>query len=237
MRVYGGLKREDWLHWGELTTFKTNAAELLLKRRTSGEVIYCSPLVDPWQPAERDFRLMPAILDALAEKPPAVFVIQTRSPSILLDLQRLRRLASRTDLRVSFSVTTDRDDIRRIYETHCESNYKRLEAMRELTKAGIRTFGTLAPLLPCDPERLANLVIDATREDLVGDPLHVRQVKKSGATTREAANGIAEHHGHLEWLDPEFQKKIVERIREAAVARGRQFGVGPEGFSWLSRTS
>src|SRR5215471_5336062 len=27
--VYGGLKPEDWQRWGQFTTFKTNAAELL----------------------------------------------------------------------------------------------------------------------------------------------------------------------------------------------------------------
>ena len=28
MRVQAGLRKEDWLHWGEFTTFKTNAPEL-----------------------------------------------------------------------------------------------------------------------------------------------------------------------------------------------------------------
>ena len=29
MRVQAGLRREDWQHWGERATFKSNAAELL----------------------------------------------------------------------------------------------------------------------------------------------------------------------------------------------------------------
>ena len=54
MGVYGGLKPDDWRHWGEFTTFKTNAAELLRNALRSDQMIYCSPLVDPYQPAEAE---------------------------------------------------------------------------------------------------------------------------------------------------------------------------------------
>ena len=39
--------------------------------------------------------------------------------SIARDLPLLQLLAARTSLRVSFSITTDREDIRRIFEPHC----------------------------------------------------------------------------------------------------------------------
>src|SRR5229473_7101748 len=59
--VYGGLKPEDWERWGQFTTFKTNAAELLRREVRPGQRIYCSPLVDPYQPAEAAERQMRAI--------------------------------------------------------------------------------------------------------------------------------------------------------------------------------
>src|ERR1700693_3789713 len=65
MRVYGGLKPRDWSHWGQFTTFKSNAPDLLRRQLRSDQVIYCSPLVDPYQPAEETHRLMPQILAAL----------------------------------------------------------------------------------------------------------------------------------------------------------------------------
>ena len=52
MGIYGGLKPDDWRHWGHFTTFKTNAPELLRRQLRADQVIYCSPLVDPYQPAE-----------------------------------------------------------------------------------------------------------------------------------------------------------------------------------------
>lgn len=237
MRLYGGLRPEDWQRWGQFTTFKSNAAELLARSLRGDEVIYCSPLVDPYQPAERSRRLMPAILETILRKPPRVFVVQTRGTLILRDLPLLLELNRLTTLRVSFSITTDREDIRRLYEPHCEPIAERLETVRALREAGIATHATLAPLLPCDPERLARLALEATDLDLIGDPLHVRAVKRHGATTREAAEKVSSIHGHMEWYDPEFQRDVVRRIGRVAAAAGRRFGVGPQGFGWLARAA
>lgn len=234
MRIYGGLKREDWTHWGQFTTFKDNAAELLRKELRPSQSIYCSPLTDPYQPAEADRALMPAVLAALRERPPAVVAIQTRGPLILRDLGELCRLSERTTLRISFSITTDDEDARRRYEPHCEPVAERLEAMRRLRKGGIAVHATLAPLLPCDPERLAEMALDATELDVICDPLHVRAVKKSGATTRGAAIRLAEKRAEADWVDPAFQQEVIERIRAVVEAAGRRFGVGPAGFAWLS---
>ncbi|MGA3205400.1 MAG: radical SAM protein, partial [Bryobacteraceae bacterium] len=98
--IYGGLKPEDWQRWGQFTTFKSNASELLRGELRAGQSIYCSPLVDPYQPAEAAELMMPRILDALMEAPPRVFTMQTRGPLILRDLDRLRALSKRTTLRV-----------------------------------------------------------------------------------------------------------------------------------------
>ncbi len=83
MGIHGGLKPEDWRHWGQFTTFKKNAPELLRRELRPNQVIYCSPLVDPYQPAEESRQLMPNILDELAARPPRIFVIQTRGPLIV----------------------------------------------------------------------------------------------------------------------------------------------------------
>jgi DNA repair photolyase len=114
MRIYGGLKLADWRHWGSSTTFKTNAPELLGKSLRAEQIIYCSPLVDPYQPAEAEEGLMPRLLDAVIARPPRVFVIQTRGPLVLRDIDKLRARSRRTQLRVSFSITTDREDVRRL---------------------------------------------------------------------------------------------------------------------------
>lgn len=232
MRVQAGLKAEDWKHWGQWTTFKSNAAELLSKALRPGQVIYCSPLTDPYQPAEEHERLMPEILKAVASSPPGAFVIQTRGPLILRDVELLRAARAR----VSFSITTDRDDVRRIFEPHCATVEERWRTVTDLRASGIPVTATLAPILPCDPDRLLSRAITDTEGPIVADPFHVRAVKKSGATTRDAAFTICERHGWSEWLDPEFQQSVLRRMQSAAVLAQRQFGYGPKGFGLLAQT-
>ncbi len=193
-------------------------------------------MVDPYQPAEECERMMPRILDALLEAPapPRVFVLQTRGPLILRDLERLRALAHRTTLRVSFSITTNREEVRKLYEPHCAPIAERLNAIRTLRDAGIETYATLAPLLPCDPEELALQALDASGRDLIGDPLHIRSAKPRGATTRDAAFRLSVSNQHEQWFDPEFQTDVVERIKRATHSRGHSFRIGPAGFATLA---
>jgi DNA repair photolyase len=234
MRVQGGLKKDDWLHWGKFTTFKSNAAELLVRSLRPEQVIYCSPLTDPYQPAESTQVLMPGILDAVIASPPKVFVLQTRGPLILRDLARLTTLQARTRFRVSFSVTTDRDDVRRIFEPHCAAIDERWRTIRALRDAGIETSVAIAPILPCDPEALVEQAVVRSNGPLIADPFHVRSVKRSGATTRESATKICEHYGWNEWLEPAFHGLILRRMSARAEVLGRKFGHGPAGFGLLA---
>lgn len=234
MGIYGGLKPEDVRRWGQFTTFKTNAAELLRRELRPVQRIYCSPLVDPYQPAEAEQCQMPSILEALLETPPRVFTVQTRGPLILRDLNRLQALAARTTVRVSFSITTNREDVRRLYEPHCPTFQDRLDTIHALRAAGIEAYATLAPLLPCDPEALAHAALAASGRDLIGDPLHVRAVKRHGATTREAAFRVSAANHFSGWLDPAFQAGIVEQIQRAARSAGHNFTTGTRGFALLA---
>ena len=235
LRIQGGLKPDDWQRWGQFTTFKSNAADLLRHELREHQRIYCSPMVDPYQPAEEYERIMPRLLDVLLDTQPRVFVLQTRGPMILRDLERLGALARCTTLRVSFSITTNREAVRKLYEPHCAPIAERLDVIRTLRDAGIETYATLAPLLPCDPEELALRTLDASGRDLIGDPLHIRSAKPRGATTRDAAFRVSAAQSHQEWFDPGFQAEIVERIQRTARSRGHDFAIGPAGFRTLAR--
>ncbi|MEZ5356362.1 MAG: radical SAM protein [Bryobacteraceae bacterium] len=235
MRLQGGLQPEDWRRWGQRTSFKTNAPQILATTLRPDQSIYCSPLTDPYQPAEQARRLMPEILEAIAAHPPRVFAVQTRSPLVLRDLDLLRRVAERTTLRISFSLTTDRDEVRRLYEPHCASIAERVETIGALRRAGLIVHATLAPILPCDPAALARLAVESTVTDVLGDPFHVRAVKRHGATTRPEAEQVSAHHGFSEWHDPAFQCGIAASIGTEVERAGRRFALGTEAFQWLAR--
>ena len=232
--IYGGLKPLDWQRWGRHTTYKSNAAELLRRQLRPTQVVYCSPLVDPYQPAEEAERLMPRILEGLTERPPAVFVLQTRGTLAVRDIPLLRELAKRTRLRVSFSLTTNREDVREWYEPHCEPVAARVHAMESLVGAGIPVHCTLAPILPCDPSRLADLALGATSRGVIADPLHNRDGKPRGATTRTEALQISRVRGFEQWHRSRFQSEVLGEIRSRVEASGRAFGVGEKGFRMLT---
>ena len=225
LRVQGGLRPEDWRSWGAGTTFKSNAAELLRRELRPEQVIYCSPLTDPYQPAEAERELMPEILAAVAARPPAMFVVQTRGPLIRRDIEWLRAIPR---LRISFSVTTDNEAVRRQFEPHCAPVEERWRVIGALRAAGLRVHATLAPLLPCNAERLAERALAATGKDLIGDALHDRATKPRGATTR--APGV-----RLRELYPAFDAAAaLATIEQAAARAGRRFGTGPAAFRWLT---
>ncbi len=236
MRVQAGLRPDDWRRWGERTTFKSNAAELLARTLRESQIVYCSPLTDPYQPAEEQVCLMPALLDAVAAHPPRVFAIQTRGPLILRDLDRLRDVAACTRLRIGFSIATDLEEVRRVFEPRCAPIEERWRAIAALRAAGIPVAVTIAPILPCNPEALAGRALDASGgAPVIVDPLHTRAVKRSGATTRAAAVAICVRHGWEAWLDPAFQRAVVARMQAAVHTAGGVFGCGAAGFGLLAR--
>ena len=232
--VFGGLKQDDWTHWGTRTTVKANAPDLLTRSLRPGQIIYCSPLVDPYQPAEAVVMMMPRLLEVLVRVPPRVFVVQTRGPLVTRDINLLVRLAERTTVRISFSLTTNREDVRRRYEPHCPPLSERLVAMSRLRAAGLDVFATLAPILPCDPEPFARLALEATDRDVIADPLHARGNRPHGAVTRQAAVRISNRLGDEAWHEPVYQSEILARVRAEVETSGRRFGVGVEGFQWLA---
>ena len=173
---------------------------------------------------------MPELLETLIRKPPRVFVLQTRGPLILRDVQQLKVLATRTRLRVSFSLTTNRDDVRKLYEPLCSSVDERVATLAALRDTGIPTYATLAPLLPCDPTELARLALAFTDQDIIGDPFHVHAVKQYGATTRPEALRVSQVHQFDDWHLPDFQSQVVTTLHSTIQAAGRRFGIGPAAF-------
>ncbi len=111
--------------------------ELLLQALRPDQVIYCSPLVDPYQPAESGAELMPRILDELVQRPAARLRHPDARPLITRDVDRVVLLARHTTVRISFSLMTNRDNVRRLCEPHCETMTERLKAMGRLRDAGL----------------------------------------------------------------------------------------------------
>jgi len=168
---------------------------------------------DPYQPAERRFRVTRGVLEALAEHDGMRVVIITKSPLVVRDLDVLARLAVRSRLSVHVSlITLDRALARRI-EPRAPTPEARLRAIQRLAEAGIDVGVNVMPVLPGitdDPHALEALV---------------RQVATVGA--RHLAAGAlrlqpAARDRYLPWVADAFPE-LAARYR-ATYARGPHAG-------------
>jgi DNA repair photolyase len=103
---------------------------------------------DPYQPAERRFRLTRRILERLARCAGLNVGVITKSPLVARDRDVLRRLQDGNDLEVYVSlISVDAALIRKI-EARSPVPGVRLRALKRLTDAGVRAGLIVAPVLP-----------------------------------------------------------------------------------------
>ena len=102
---------------------------------------------DPYQPVERQLGLTRAVLGVLDRFSHPVTIV-TKSAGVLRDVDVLQRLAARNLVRVCLSVTTLDPALARIMEPRAATPARRLQAIRELTAAGVPTAILAAPMIP-----------------------------------------------------------------------------------------
>lgn len=114
----------------------------------SGEAIVIGTATDPYQPAERRFRVTRGILEVLSEHKGLEIVIITKSPLVTRDIDILSRIAGRSSITLHLSlITLDRELARRI-EPRAPTPDSRLRALARLSAAGIEVGVNCMPVLP-----------------------------------------------------------------------------------------
>ena len=130
---------------------KVNAPELLqaeLARPSwKGEHVALGTNTDPYQWVEGRYKLMPGIWEAMRDAANPCSVL-TKSPLLLRDLPLMKQIAQRTEFGAALSIPTLDEKAWRATEPHTPNPRARLEAVAELTRAGIRTGVLVAPLMP-----------------------------------------------------------------------------------------
>jgi DNA repair photolyase len=136
-----------------------NKPATLAGLREDGVVI--GTATDPYQPAERRFRVTRSVLEVLAEYDGLRVTIITKSPLVTRDVDLLVRIAGRSRLSVHVSlISVDRELARRI-EPRAPTPEARLRAIARLRANGIEVGVNVMPVLPGitdGPEALDALV-------------------------------------------------------------------------------
>ncbi len=131
--------------------FKPEVAELLEKElRKPGYVPRTMALgsnTDPYQPVERTLKLTRSVLQVLDKYNHPVGIV-TKSAGVLRDLDILTAMAKRRLVRVHVSITTLDASLARKMEPRAATPARRLQAIAELTRAGVPAGVMAAPMIP-----------------------------------------------------------------------------------------
>ena len=115
---------------------------------------------DPYQPIEREHRIMRGILEVLEKAGHPVGIV-TKSALVTRDIDILARMAEKSLAKVAISVTSLDPKLARALEPRASTPPKRLEALRQLSAAGIPTVVMTAPIIPALNDSEIERILDA----------------------------------------------------------------------------
>lgn len=140
--------------------------------------------------------------------PPEFLLLQTRSPLVTRDIDLLLQLRDR--VRVSLTIETDREEIRRAFTPYAPPIAARLRAGRLLAEAGVPVQATIAPVLPCSEQFPAKLLPWADRVCL--DDYFMGDGSGGVRTGKLGLRSLYEELKLEAWYTPEAYRIVHERL-------------------------
>lgn len=155
----------------ERTIFVKASARQVLEATLKPEELLKRPIAlgtatDPYQPAERRFRITRGILQVLARYRGIALSLVTKSPLILRDLELLGKIDSHASLTVLISLSSLNRRVLEVFDPRAPSASMRLKTLEALARAGLYVGLHCAPILPgitdgrADLERLCRAARD-----------------------------------------------------------------------------
>jgi DNA repair photolyase len=115
--------------------------------RDSGAIVI-GTATDPYQPAERQFRLTRAVLERLARCEGLSIGLITKSPLVARDIDLFTQIQRHNDLEVHVSLMTLDVALIRVLEARSPMPAVRLRALQRLAAANVNAGLIVAPVLP-----------------------------------------------------------------------------------------
>jgi len=147
--------------------FKPEAAHLLERElsnpRYLPETIHIGGNTDPYQPQERTLRITRQVIEVL-DRFNHPFSVITKSALILRDLDLLASMSKKNLVRVAISITTLDRKLARSMEPRAATPPKRLDAVRQLSAAGVPVIVMFAPCIPGLNDHEMEGVLEAARD-------------------------------------------------------------------------
>lgn len=117
---------------------------------------------DPYQPIERERGITRSILEVLDRTSHPVGIV-TKSALVVRDLDILESMAKRGLAKVALSITTLDRHLARRMEPRASTPARRLDALRQLSEAGIPTAVMVAPVIPALNDHEIESILSAAK--------------------------------------------------------------------------
>ncbi|MDF2722886.1 MAG: radical protein [Paenibacillus sp.] len=195
------LFREE--RWGDWVDVKTGAAgrlkkEIAAAKRKGPVTIFMSSSTDPYQPIEYKERVTRTLLEAMNETPADFLFVQTRSPLVTRDIDILTKLNAVSRVRVSMTVETALDEVRKAFSPYAPPIAARMKALKQLAAAGLPVQAAVSPVLPGADglaEKLAGVVDRVCIDDFfMGDGSHGKRTEQLNIRSIYEATGYADRY-------------------------------------------
>src|ERR1700691_1335613 len=145
------MEMRDGAEFEQKIYVKQHTAELLrreLRRVKPREPIALGTATDPYQPAERRYEVTRGILEEFARHRGFELGIVTKSNLIVRDVDLLREVSRSNALSIHITITTLNVELARILEPRAPRPDLRMDALRQLSEAGITAGVNCSPVLP-----------------------------------------------------------------------------------------
>ena len=181
--------------WGTFAEEKRGFHELLLEqapRKRDRRPVFVSSSCDPYQPLEKRAGLTRRCLELLIHEGYPISIL-TKNPLVTRDMD----LLVKNNVEVGLTVTTDDEQMRALFEPGAPPIGQRLAALAALKKKGIKAYAFVGPMLPMNPEKLAERLIRLTSRVAL-DNMHHRPVVRA----------FYQRHGLLRFLSREYEERV-----------------------------
>ena len=154
---------------------KVNAPNILRRQlmRARPGTVSLSTVTDPYQPLEKRYELTRRCLEVLLDRQFSISIL-TRSPLCLRDIDLFKQFEN---IDVGFSITTQDENIKKIFEPHSPSVQSRVKALQTLRQEKLGTYAFIGPMLPLDPNPLVKMLDGLVDEVLIDRMNYSNKVK------------------------------------------------------------
>jgi len=108
------------------------------------QTIYMGYHTDPYQPCEAEYLQTRKVLELFLKNGFSASIL-TKSDLVVRDIEILKKM---NDAAISVSVAFNDNQTRRLFEANTIDTEKRIEALKKLKKAGVKTGALLCPVIP-----------------------------------------------------------------------------------------